>query len=94
MDSRLTTDFEGIVKEVVNAVPGDMCFTLIEPKRNAVIIDYMETSDGQGKTVVKKVISVECKDEHLYEGLRVYANFSCRPPHRYPNQLSSYCRNG
>lgn len=45
----------------------------VNPKRNAVIIDYFETCDEDGNAYIDRVVSLECKDEHMEYFLREHA---------------------
>lgn len=42
----------------------------INPTRNAVVIDFFETTIGKE---IERVISIECKDKHLYKTMKDYA---------------------
>lgn len=54
-----------IHKPVKVDAPAGAAVTVIEPKRNAVIIDLYERRQPDGSVRTEKVISIECKDPHL-----------------------------
>jgi hypothetical protein len=57
-------------KECVNMLPSpDGSMHIIMPKKNAVIIQVVDTGNG----TFRKIVSIECMDESLYPELLVMA---------------------
>jgi hypothetical protein len=59
------------VAECVNMLPtSDGFVRFIEPDKNAVIVQLIQSFDEYGAARVRRVISIECMDEEMYPELR------------------------
>jgi hypothetical protein len=73
METRIVADFFGRTQEAVNVEIHNNVIKPIEPKRNAVIVDFIESKDEDGGVALSTVVTVECKDNYLYETMKDYA---------------------
>ncbi len=72
MDTLIKTDFSGMTSEAVNVELHNHVIKPIEPKRNAVIVDFIELPLKEG-VQIKTVVTIECMDDRLYEQMKDYA---------------------
>lgn len=73
METRISRDFNGMTQEAVNVEMHNNVIKPIDPARNAVIVDFIETPNEEGEMVTGTIITIECKDDHLYEEMKEYA---------------------
>lgn len=82
MHTKISTDYKGMTQEAVNVELHNNVIKPINPTRNAVIIDFIETDGVDGEKTVKTIITIECKDESLYEEMKIYAQYMASRMHR------------
>jgi len=73
METKISTDYSGMTSEAVNVELHNGVIQPIKPKRNAIIIDYIERETDDGEMAYETVITIECKDEIFYERMKVKA---------------------
>lgn len=73
METRISTDFKGRTQEAVNVELHNNVIKPIEPKRNAVIVDFVESLNDDGEVRISTIVTIECMGEHLCEVMKDYA---------------------
>lgn len=78
MNTLIKTDFKGMTQEAVNVELHNNVMKTVDPKRNAIIIDYIEVENEDNEMVVDTIITIECKDDKFYDRMKVKASSLAR----------------
>lgn len=74
MNTRMIVS-NGEITECLNLFPNDNGSMLIlDPTKNAVIVQLIRLHDEDGGEYFKRIVSIECKDMEMYDNLMIEAH--------------------